>query len=304
MIKRIKYLIYIMRKPLMLTHDSDSDTDEEYDEMIKKAQTKKKVIKGTPLKTKDEVDLANQHTNFLKHLVSERKKEVIRNEVEKMLKDLEKIESYIQSDSDSDSSSDSDSDNDSDSDSDSELDEDDMRELYANLNINDSDSDNEYIGDYYEIEERPKKRPPIPRARTQPTTKVPSKPTKMIPRQRVEKPEPIRMPSSIKDLKITPRARKPTPTPNKPTPTPKKPTPKPRARAISYKGLSHKFEQPSIGLGFKGARQLKEEMKLKKAIKERKEEEPKKKRGRPKKEEKPKTLRERKASDESFQAKK
>jgi hypothetical protein len=121
----------------------------------------------------------------------------------------------------------------------------------------------------------------------------------MIPRQRVEKQEPIRMPSSIKDLKITPRARKPTS-----TPMTNKPKPKPRAKAYSYKGINQKFDNPSIGLGFKGARQLKAELKLKEAIKERKEEEPKKKRGRPKKEVKQKTLRERKESEENFKAKK
>jgi len=257
-----------MKKSILNIHESDSDSDEEHEQMIKKAQKKKPVPRGSKLRTKEEVDLSRQHTEFIKHLVSERKKESMTNEIERMIKALEIVQDAID-DADSDEE---------------ELEEQDLSELYKNLMEEDeeyvSDDEPRYLGydyDVEEYEEHVRKPPPLKKKPTpKPVHRTPSKPIRMIPRQRKQEP----------------------------TPTPMKSKPKPKARAITYKGIEHKFEKPSIGLGFKGARHLKEQMKLKEFIKERMEEETQKKRGRPKKTKPERTMRERKESAEAFESKK
>lgn len=265
-----------MKKSILNIRDSDSDSDDEHEQMIKKAQKKKPVPRGSKLRTKEDVDLSRQHTEFIKHLVSERKKESMTNEIERMLKALEIVQEAID-DADSDEE---------------ELEEQDLSELYKNLMEEDeeyaSDDEPRYLGYDYDVEEydEPVRKPPPLKKKPKPTPKpvqrTPSKPIRMIPRQRKQE--------------------------STPTPTPMKSKPKPKARAITYKGIEHKFEKPSIGLGFKGARHLKEQMKLKEFIKERMEEEATKKaqrkRGRPKKEKPQRTMRERKESAEAFEGKK
>lgn len=254
----------------MNIHDSDSESDEEHEEMIKKAQKKKPVPKGSRLKTKEDVDLSRQHTEFIKHLVSERKKEALSNEIDKMLKALDIVQDVIEhADSDEE-----------------DLDDNDLSQLYRNLIEYNSDDEPQYLGYNYDIEEYDepvRKPPPLKKKPTpKPVQRTPSKPIKMTPRTRKSEPEPVKR------------------VPSKPT----KMTLKPRARAVNYKGIEHKFEQPSIGLGFKGARQLKTEAKLKSRILEAKQEdEVKKKRGRPKKIKPERTLRERKESAEAFKGK-
>ena len=286
-----------MRKHIIPIDDSESESDEEYDQMIKQAQKKKPVPRGSRLKTKEDVDLSRQHTEFIKHLVSERKKEAISNEIERMIKALDIVQDVIEH-ADSD---------------DEDLEEDDMSKLYKHLIEDDeynSDEEPQYIGYDYDIEEEEfpvRKPPPIKKRPTpKPMTRVPSKPVKVIPRHRMKEhePEPTRIPS--KSVKVTPRQRKKEPEPEPIRMPSKISKPKPRARAVKYKGIDHKFEQPSIGLGFKGARHLKEQAKLKEFIKERmaEQEATKKKRGRPKKVKPERTLRERKESEESFKGKK
>jgi len=256
-----------MKKSILNIRDSDSDSDDEHEQMIKKAQKKKPVPRGSKLRTKEDVDLSRQHTEFIKHLVSERKKESMTNEIERMIKSLEIVQEAID-DADSDEE---------------ELEEEDLSELYKNLMEEDeeylSDDEPRYLGYDYDVEEYEiptRKPPPLKKKPTpKPVQRTPSKPIRMIPRQRKQEP----------------------------TPTPMKSKPKPKARAITYKGIEHKFEKPSIGLGFKGARHLKEQMKLKEFIKERIEE-AQKKRGRPKKTKPERTMRERKESADAFEGKK
>lgn len=221
--------------------------------------------RGTPIPSKREHELTKEHHEYLKMLIANRKKEAIEAEIHSMIESLKMVHDAID-----------------DIDSDEELEEDDYQELYKNLMNEESDDEDGYIGYDYEVMERERKPPPIrKREKHIEPIRMPSKPTKMTPRQRVKK----ETPTPMKTNKL-----------------------KPRARHINYKGIDHKFTEPSIGLGFKGARHLKEQMKLKEFVKNRMEEEEKKKtqkkRGRPKKVKPERSLRERKESEEAFEPKK
>lgn len=240
--------------------------------------------RGTPIPSKREHELSKEHHEYLKMLIANRKKEAIEAEIHNMIQSLKIVHDAIE-----------------DIDSDEELEEDDYEELYKHLLEDDSDNESDeggYIGSDYEVEERerppprertrvkPKERQrkPPPNTRTRQTAiRMPSASKKMTPRQRVMKEEYINIPKSSHK-------------------------PKPRAKHIIYKGIDHKFTEHSLGLGFKGARQLKEQAKLKEFIKDRMDDEEKKKtqkkRGRPKKVKPERSLRERKESEEAFEPKK
>jgi hypothetical protein len=241
--------------------------------------------RGTPIPSKREHELTKEHHEYLKMLIANRKKEAIEKEIIDMIHSLKIVHDAIE-----------------DIDSDEELEEHDYKELYKHLLNDDSDDESEdgYIGSDYEVEERP--RPP-PRERTRPKPKERQRKPPPTPRARQKA---IKMPSSIKNSKLTPRQRVMKEEDITIPKSSKKPLPK--AKYINYKGIDHKFTEHSLGLGFKGARQLKEQFKLKEFIKDRMDEEElkktKKKRGRPKKVKPERSLRERKESEEAFEPKK
>ena len=239
--------------------------------------------RGTPIPSKREHELTKEHHEYLKMLIANRKKEAIEAEIHSMIESLKMVHDAIE-----------------DIDSDEELEEHDYKELYKHLLKDDSDDESDedgYIGSDYEVEERA--RPP-PRERTRPKPKERQRKPPPTPRARQKT---IKMPSSIKNSKITPLQRV---MKEEDIPIPKSSkSPLPKAKYINYKGIDHKFTEHSLGLGFKGARHLKEQAKLKEFVKDRMDEEEKKKtqkkRGRPKKVKPERSLRERKESEEAFE---